>query len=105
MIPSLDSLSRTPAADAKPVRRLPAWLVPLAIVAGFAVLFLALFRDRLLPAPEVQTALVLATVGEEGSVAASSPGSMLFQASGWIEPDPLPSSLGGVGASPLEARS
>ncbi len=90
MIPSLDSLSRTPATDAKPARRLPAWLVPLAIAAGFAVLFLALFRDRLLPAPAVETAIVLATVGDGESAVASSPGSMLFQASGWLEPDPLP---------------
>lgn len=48
-----------------------------------------MFRDRLLPAPDVQAALVLATAGESASGpdrAAS--GRMLFQASGWIEPDP-----------------
>jgi len=92
MIPSLDSLSRAPAATSKPVRRLPAWLVPVALLAAFALLFLALFRDRLLPATTVEAAIVLATVGgEDGSSAApASVGSMLFQASGWIEPDPLP---------------
>jgi HlyD family secretion protein len=92
MNPSLDSLSRAPAESSKPVRRLPSWLVPLALLAGFAVLFLALFRDRLLPATTVETAIVLATAGGEESSAApaSASGSMLFQASGWIEPDPLP---------------
>src|SRR5688572_7788966 len=90
MNPTLDSLSRAPAATSKPVRRLPAWLVPVALLAGFALLFLALFRDRLLPAVTVETAIVLATVGGEESPSAPASGGMLFQASGWIEPDPLP---------------
>lgn len=89
MIPSLDSLSRSSPGEA-PVRRLPAWLIPLAIVAGFALLFLALFRDRLLPAPDVKVAVVLATLSDSSSIPQSSPGGLLFQASGWIEPDPLP---------------
>lgn len=67
---------------------MPAWLLPLGLLAGFAALFLALFRDRLLPAPEVSTAIVLATADEQAAPASS--GAMLFQASGWIEPDPLP---------------
>ena len=58
---SLDSLSNA-SHDPVPVRRIPAWIVPLAIVAGFALLFLALFRDRLLPAVDVKVALVLATI-------------------------------------------
>lgn len=93
MHPSLDTLSRTSAGQ-PPVRRLPAWLIPLAIVAGFALLFLALFRDRLLPAADVEVAIVLATLSDSAApvVAAGNPadGGMLFQASGWIEPDPLP---------------
>lgn len=92
---SLDSLSRS-APGQVPVRRLPAWIIPLGIAAGFAILFLALFRDRLLPAPDVEVALVLATVSDSSEPAAAtaanpSGGGMLFQASGWIEPDPLPS--------------
>lgn len=90
MNPSLESLSRPAAASSKPARRLPAWLVPVVLIAGFAVLFLALFRDRLLPATPVETALVLATVGDEKSAPVAASGGMLFQASGWIEPDPLP---------------
>ena len=76
------------------MRRLPAWIIPLAIIAGFALLFLALFRDRLLPAPDVKVATVLATLSDSPEPAAApgnaSSGGMLFQASGWIEPDPLP---------------
>lgn len=91
MNPTLDSLSRSPAGESAPVRRLPSWLVPLVLLAGFALLFLALFRDRLLPAASVETAIVLTTVGAAGEKSGSAAsGGMLFQASGWIEPDPLP---------------
>lgn len=65
--------------------------MPAALATGFGLLFLAMFRDRLWPAPQVQAALVLATAGEFSSgpeLGAS--GRMLFQASGWIEPDPYP---------------
>ena len=90
---SLDSLTRHDGGS-KPLRRPPAWLVPLAIAAGFAMLFLALFGDRLLPAPRVEVAVVLATTGDARPVPATDkkPESdkLLFQASGWIEPDPLP---------------
>jgi RND family efflux transporter MFP subunit len=74
------------------VRRIPAWTIPLTIAAGFAVLFLALFRDRLLPAPDVDVALVLATTSDSANARSNGPaaGGLLFQASGWIEPDPLP---------------
>lgn len=75
-----------------PARRIPAWSIPLAIAAGFAVLFLALFRDRLLPAPAVDVALVLTTTSDANAAKTKDPsaGGLLFQASGWIEPDPLP---------------
>lgn len=88
---SLDSLSH-PRSGPPPVRRVPAWIVPLAIIAGFALLFLALFRDRLLPAPDVEIGLVLATTSAplSGGAKSASTGAMVFQASGWIEPDPLP---------------
>lgn len=94
MTPSLDSLTRR-EPDAAPVRRVPAWLLPAGLLAGFALLFLALFRDRLLPAPEVSTVLVLTTsdatqAGAATPASSDAGGAMLFQASGWIEPDPLP---------------
>lgn len=66
-------------------------MIPLGLLACFALLFFALFRDRLLPAPDVSTAIVLATASQDTATTTStSGGSMLFQASGWIEPDPLP---------------
>lgn len=89
--PSLDSLSRP--SSGQPLRRIPAWTIPAAIAAGFAILFFALFRDRLLPAPDVEVVIVLATHSDSPKPTATAPdasGSMLFQASGWIEPDPLP---------------
>jgi len=88
---SLDSLARRDAAESAP-RRVPGWLVPAGILIGFGLLFMGLFRDRLLPAVDVEVAVVLATAGEPSRVVASaaSAADMLFQASGWIEPDPLP---------------
>lgn len=76
---------------------MPAWLIPAAIVLGFALLFLLLFRDRILPAPDVKVAVVLST--EQTASAGDTPtastqdamrGPTAFQASGWVEPDPLP---------------
>lgn len=87
--PSLGSLSREQSGT-QTSRKPPAWLVPAALAAGFGLLFLALFRDRLLPAPDVRVAAVLATAGEPSTAPAAAVGSMLFQASGWIEPDPYP---------------
>lgn len=97
MKPFFDPLAGASEAPARR-RRFPAWSIPLGIALSFALLFLALFRDRLLPAPEVQVAAVLATVGEAaplsegGTFAAARDGRrrLAFQASGWVEPDPLP---------------
>ncbi len=71
---------------------MPSWLIPAGIAVGFALLFLLLFRDRLLPAPNVEVATVLTTPTDQAGPAPSNKtsGNMLFQASGWIEPDPLP---------------
>jgi HlyD family secretion protein len=90
---SIESLTRK-QGEHPPPRRFPAWLIPAAITAGFALLFIALFRDRLMPAPDVEVAVVLATTREASAPGISNKtfatGAMLFQASGWIEPDPLP---------------
>jgi len=89
---SLDALARPAPDGPRSARRLPGWLVPAGILVGFGLLFLGLFRDRLLPATEVKVAVVLATAGETTLLASGGPaeGAMVFQASGWIEPDPLP---------------
>lgn len=70
------------------------WMLPLAIFLGFALLFALLFRDRLLPATPVA---VVPAIGIEETITANaasenraSSGKPLFQASGWVEPDPLP---------------
>ena len=91
---SLQSLAR-PADGAShhpPPRRMPSWLIPAGIAVGFAMLFLLLFRDRVLPAPNVDVATVLTTPTDQAAPVQSNKnsGNMLFQASGWIEPDPLP---------------
>lgn len=81
-------LSRNGAAP-----RWPGWLLPAAVFTGFALLFLTLYRDRLLPAREVRVATVLATAdaapaGEFPDLMHTGASSLLFQASGWVEPDP-----------------
>ena len=75
-------------SEAKAARKVPAWLIPAAIAAGFAIHFGAIFPDRLLPATDVEVGIVLATAGDESTAPAAGAGRMLFQASGWIEPDP-----------------
>lgn len=86
--PSLDSLNRD--RNTKPVRRSPAWLLPLGILLGFALLFSFLFKDRILPAQEVQATRVLAIPEETDPAAQRSDdrSPLLFQASGWVEADP-----------------
>jgi RND family efflux transporter MFP subunit len=89
----LQTIASKPKATPQTVRRLPAWTIPVAILLGFGLLFLTLFGDRLLPAPAVDVARVLATTAENSdspSKAAPATGTSLFQASGWIEPAPLP---------------
>ena len=89
--------------------RASAWWLPVFLVVSFAGLFAFVFRDRLLPAMEVEVvrAVLLADIGvvgtdpQSGVADRSTPspkpgglpdfsGAMLFQAAGWLEPDPLP---------------
>ncbi|MCH7229077.1 efflux RND transporter periplasmic adaptor subunit [Haloferula sp. A504] len=94
---SLKSLARV-EDPSKNRRALPPWTIPAALALGFSLLFAVLFRDRILPAAEVEVALVRATSSDSSSVeevagvdspkAWDSP--LAFQASGWVEPDPLP---------------
>lgn len=84
--PSLESLSRERDV-ASPKRKSRAWLLPAGILLGFALLFAVLFRDRLLPATPVETARAVAIPGEIETVTTNSD-SVIFQATGWVEPDP-----------------
>jgi len=61
------------------------------------MLFASLFRDRLLPAPTVSVGVVLATSDKASAISnpvhtssESAVDQLLFQASGWVEPDPYP---------------
>lgn len=96
---TIQTLTSTPRETHPPGRRLPAWSIPAGILSGFCILFLILFGDRLLPAPQVNVAIVIATIAEakpspEAASGTENPsdtdGAALFQASGWIEPAPLP---------------
>jgi RND family efflux transporter MFP subunit len=96
---TLQALSSKSQEASPPGKRLPAWSIPAGILLGFSALFLILFGDRLLPAPKVDVAIVLATTADAKPIneptakpETSSPvdGAPMFQASGWIEPAPLP---------------
>lgn len=87
-------------------------MLPAALLGGFLLLFAALFRDQLWPAPAVKVSPVLATAPSDAPAAdaaksappADSPAPAAtnesaptpsdaparFQAGGWIEPDPFP---------------
>lgn len=86
-----------PAAPQTAKRR-ATWLLPIGVLLGFALVFLLLFRDRLIPAravvvsPAVAIESKPATVEKPASPAPATPvaGRLLFQASGWVEPDPQP---------------
>ena len=87
---TLDSLSRH-RDSAPPPRRSRAWILPFGILLGFALLFITLFRDRLLPATEVKIAQAIAVPGETSAASpttADTDSAVLFQATGWVEPDP-----------------
>lgn len=99
--PDLANLTRQ-ATPTQPAKRLATWLLPLAILLGFAAVFLILFRDRLIPARRVEVSPALA-VSTQNAAATATPsarpaaapaalatGRLLFQASGWIEPAPQP---------------
>ena len=86
-----------PAAPQTTKRR-ATWLLPVGVLLGFSLVFLLLFRDRLIPArgvvvsPAVAIESKPATVEKSASPAPATPvaGRLLFQASGWVEPDPQP---------------
>lgn len=71
-------------------------LLPFGLLAGFLLVLLAVLGDRLLPAREVRLESVVTLAANPGDTPAQATPAdpanapMLFQASGWIEPDPLP---------------
>ena len=87
---SLSTLTNSPTQTSSPVRRgLPGWLLPVALLLGFAAVFALLFGDRLLPQVEVRTSQVVTMRGTSSTDTSTAQShSLLFQASGWLEPDP-----------------
>ncbi len=71
-------------------------MLPVLFLIGVVVVFGYAFRDRLLPGIPVEFVPAMATPNGEQDEAAHAPasanasGQLLFQATGWIEPDPLP---------------
>lgn len=100
--PSLGFLKRTPQsttpAKASRRKRLASWTIPASIAIATLVLLGTLFGEHLLPARSVQLETVVTLAISESSPSSSpqSPatdepsfdGSVLFQASGWIEAYP-----------------
>ncbi len=84
-------------------QRLSAWMLPGALVGGFCVLLAMTAGGRILPAQTVDTvpAAIFEVAGVDDSPPSdetdgrkalngeNEPGELLFQASGWIEPDPF----------------
>ena len=91
-------------------RRLPAALLPIGLLLAFMAIFGLMFGSRLLPVTEVRTAPVIAlriaagkneAPGSDSSLPAPvGQGKLLFQSSGWVEPDPyiinVPTLVSGV---------
>lgn len=99
---SLSTLtSPTPEAATRARKGLPSWTLPAGLLLGFAGVFLLLFGERLLPSVKVTTAQVVTLRSATSSTSSSSQNrELLFQASGWLEPDPysvhVPALVNGV---------
>lgn len=103
---SLDDLTNQISSDqpssgtSSKRKRSFAWLLPVGLLLGFVLILTLLFGERLIPATEVDTAPVITVrAGEsaqletpsspsESPAALTGKGGLLFQASGWVEPDP-----------------
>lgn len=104
---SLEDLKKTsspdPSGDQEKRKRSYSWLLPVGLFVGFLAVFALLFGGRLIPALSVETSPVItirsgetAPGGKEteqsrpASALPDSKGQLLFQASGWVEPEPYP---------------
>lgn len=96
---SLSSLTSPENSSASRRRDLPAWLIPLILFLGFAMVLAFLFGEKFLPSLAVRTAPVVTLRGTAGD-AGETPRELLFQASGWLEPEPyaiqVPSLVNGI---------
>ena len=91
-------MTSTPYPTTSPTRRHPArgrWktlLLTSVLVGGLLGVLLLVFRDRLRPSVAVQVGRVLLLEEDDRNAPTQSDkvSELLFQASGWIEPDPWP---------------
>ena len=98
----------SPDSNSSGRRPLPALLLPIGLLIAFVVIFGLMFGSRLLPATEVTIAPVVAirlelgksTTEESESPLKANRDELLFQSSGWVEPDPyaihVPALISGV---------
>lgn len=99
---SLSTLTNsTVKSTASRSRGLPSWLLPFTLLLGFLAVFALLFGERLLPKVQVSIAQVVTVRGtSSSSISSSQSRALLFQASGWLEPDPytieVPALLNGI---------
>ncbi len=91
--------NESPLAKSKPSRLRLANLLPIALLLAFVLLVLLLFGERMVPVRDVQLESVVTqriqqvhrkTVDGQSRAVDDFSGKALFQASGWIEADPLP---------------
>jgi RND family efflux transporter MFP subunit len=96
------SSSSDPVGSPEKRKRSYSWLFPVGLILGFLGVFALLFSNRLIPALPVKTAPVVTI--RSGDVVSQAEddgrdtvlpvlkgkGQLLFQASGWVEPEPYP---------------
>lgn len=101
---SLEDLKKTSGTDitgaSQKRKRSHTWLLPTGLLIGFLLIFALLFGGRLIPALPVETASVITIRSgdatprtqeaepDTATTISSGKGQLLFQASGWVEPDP-----------------
>ena len=91
---SLNQLTQSKSTPSERPKRSLAWLLPAGLLVGFLIIMALLFGERLIPATQVNTAPVITLRQETGASTDTTngeeqtKGKMLFQASGWVEPDP-----------------
>lgn len=80
----LGGFRREDSVDVRRPRRLHLLLIPLLVAGGFVAVFASTLTDLF------RTAVEVTVVRPSRGRAATTAGQVLFQAAGWVEPDPFP---------------
>lgn len=91
--------SNTQEKSVKTSKPLPAWFIPLFILTGFVAVFAIVLWDDLKPSIKVDTVRAIALVdstmpADHTKDQQNQPAQLLFQAAGWLEPEPMPTNVG-----------